>query len=88
MRLTLYGKPGCHLCDDMKAVVRRVIAQLPAQATASGITIDERDISDDRTLLERYGLEIPVLMIDGMKVAKYRISETELRRAIEGRVKF
>jgi hypothetical protein len=79
VRLTIYSKPGCHLCDEMKDLVRRVIAQDPR------LSLDEIDISTDRDLLDRYGLEIPVLMIDGRKVAKYRVSEEQLRRMLEGR---
>ena len=48
------------------------------------MTVDEIDISTDRELLDRYGLEIPVLLIDGKKVAKYRISEDELTRMLGG----
>ena len=47
--------------------------------------MDEIDISTDRELCDRYGLEIPVLLIDGKKVAKYRISEEELTRMVEAR---
>ena len=78
MRLTIYSKPGCHLCDEMKATVHRV-------ALDPGIAIEEIDISTDPVLMDRYGLEIPVLMIDGKKVAKYRVSEAELRRIVRGR---
>ena len=81
MRLTIYSKPGCHLCDDMKSVVHRVVTQHAEHA----ITIDEIDISTDPDLLDRYGLEIPVLLIEGKKVAKYRVSERELRQMIRGR---
>ena len=81
MRLTIYSKPGCHLCDDMKSLVHRVVTQHGEHA----ITIDEVDISTDPNLFDRYGLEIPVLLIDGKKVAKYRVSEGELRRMIRGR---
>ena len=80
MRLTIYGKPGCHLCDEMKSLVHRVIA-----THAHTITLDEIDISTDAALLDRYGLEIPVLMIDGKKVAKYRVSQAELTRMLTGR---
>ena len=80
MRLTIYSKPGCHLCDEMKALVSRVLSRM-----SRGISLDEIDISTDRELLERYGLEIPVLMIDGRKVAKYRVTEEELTRMIERR---
>jgi hypothetical protein len=79
VRLTIYGKPGCHLCDDMKAIVRRVVAHDP------DLSLDEVDISTDRELSDRYGLEIPVLTIDGRKAAKYRVSEEGLRRLVEGR---
>jgi thiol-disulfide isomerase/thioredoxin len=75
--LTLYSRPGCHLCDEMKAVVQRVIgaAEVPA-------TVEEIDISTDADLEERYGLEIPVLLIDGKKAAKYRVTEGDLARIL------
>ena len=82
MRLTIYSKPGCHLCDEMKSLVYRVAAE---HSNTQDISIDEIDISNDRDLLERHGLEIPVLLIDGKKVAKYRVSEVELTQMISGR---
>lgn len=82
MRLTIYSKPGCRLCDEMKSLVHRVIAQ-PSNDDA--IELEEIDISSDSTLLDRYGLEIPVLLIDGKKVAKYRVSEAELIQMLEAR---
>ena len=80
MRLTIYSRPGCHLCDEMKAVIRRVIQ------SRSDIAIDEIDISTDSGLIERYGLEIPVLLLDGKKIAKYRTTEEALARILESRV--
>ena len=82
MRLTIYSKPGCHLCDEMKSLVQRVTAR---HSEHHAIAVDEIDISSDRLLLDLYGLEIPVLMIDGKKVAKYRVSEEELTRMMEAR---
>jgi glutaredoxin len=76
--LVLYSKPGCHLCDEMKHVVDRVGSRIP-------FTLTVVDISTDRDLLERYGLEIPVLEIDGRKVAKYRISERDLEDTLARR---
>lgn len=78
--LTLYSRPGCHLCDEMKAVVQRA-----TRATTTPITIDEIDISTDPGLEARYGLEIPVLMVDGKKAAKYRVTEEELTRLLKAR---
>jgi glutaredoxin len=82
VRLTIYSKPGCHLCDEMKSLVHRIIAE---QSSDRAIALEEIDISSDSALLDRYGLEIPVLFIDGKKVAKYRVSETELTRMLEAR---
>jgi glutaredoxin len=78
-RLTIYSKPDCHLCHEMKAVVERVARG------RSNASLEEIDISNDAVLLERYGHEIPVLMIDGMRVAKYRVTETELTRMLDRR---
>ena len=82
MRLTIYSKPGCHLCDEMKAVIHRVIA---GRSNRARVVLDDVDISDDPELLELYGIEIPVLLIDGLKVAKYRVSEEQLTRMLLGR---
>ena len=78
--LTLYSRPGCHLCDEMKAVIRRVAQSSPLQ-------LEEIDISTSADLEERYGLEIPVLMVEGKKAAKYRIGEAELRKVLNARAK-
>ena len=77
-RLTLYSRPGCHLCDEMKAVVARLARSMP-------LTVEEIDISTDPELERLYGLEIPVLLVDGKKAAKYRVTEEELRRLLAGR---
>jgi glutaredoxin len=78
--LTIYSRPGCHLCDEMKAAVRRV-----ARWVTAPITIEEIDISTDPDLEARYGLEIPVLLLDGKKVAKYRVSDEDLTRLLRAR---
>lgn len=78
--LTIYSKPGCHLCDDMKATVDRVV-----RSSALPITVEEIDVSTDADLEARYGLEIPVLLIDGKKVAKYRVTDAELTRVLSAR---
>jgi len=76
--LTLYSRPGCHLCDEMKTVINRVAQSTP-------LHLEEIDISSRADLEERYGLEIPVLFVAGKKAAKYRIGEEELRRLLVGR---
>jgi len=80
IRLTIYSRPGCHLCEVMKAAVDRV---LPVVGMA--VAVEEIDISTDPELEARYGVEIPVLVLDGRKVAKYRVSDDELTRMLRGR---
>jgi hypothetical protein len=82
VRLTIYSKPGCHLCDEMKFTVRRVLSRRTAEPA---IFVDEIDISGDPALMDWYGLEIPVLLIDGKKAAKYRVSEQELTQMLDRR---
>jgi glutaredoxin len=77
--LTLYSRPGCHLCDDMKAIVERV-----ARTSTPVPTIEVIDISSDPELEALYGLEIPVLLVNGKKAAKYRVTEDSLRRMLSG----
>jgi len=74
-RVTLYSKPGCHLCDDARVVVERVCADL-------GESYDEISILDDPALLERYGEEIPVTLVDGKQHDFWRVSEARLRAAL------
>ena len=78
--LTLYSRPGCHLCDDMKAIVARL-----AQASAEPVAVEEVDISTDAGLEALYGLEIPVLLVNGKKAAKHSVTEEELRRILQSR---
>ena len=76
--VTIYSRPGCHLCDEMKAVVQKVAQSVP-------LVVEEIDITSDAELEARYGLEIPVLMINGRKAAKYRVTEEQLRLALIAR---
>lgn len=73
--LTLYSRPGCCLCDDMKAIVSEVQAD-----TAFSVT--EIDISTQPELEARFGQDIPVLFINGRKAFKYRLTAGALRRRL------
>jgi glutaredoxin len=78
--VTLYSRPGCHLCDDMKAVVARVAQTIP-------MAVDEIDISTDLELERRYGEQVPVLLVDGRPAAKGRIDDESLLRILAARGK-
>ena len=62
----------------MKAVAERAARMVP-------LTLEEIDVSADAELEKRYGLEVPVLMIEGRKAAKYRVTDTELMRMLRAR---
>jgi hypothetical protein len=74
-RVVLYGKPECHLCDEMKAVVDEVGREI-------AFTLEVVDVNGDPALLERYGHEVPVLAIDGRKAFKVRVDARALRRRL------
>ena len=74
-RVTLYSRPGCHLCDDARTVIERVCADL-------GESYDEVDIDADEALLARYADEIPVTLVDGKQHDFWRVDETRLRSAL------
>jgi thiol-disulfide isomerase/thioredoxin len=71
----VYSRPGCHLCDEMMAVVNRVAQSIP-------LAVEHIDISTDPSLVERFGPDIPVLMVNGKRAAKYRVTEKDLRRIL------
>jgi len=77
-RVTLYSKPGCHLCDDARAVIEQVCAEL-------GESYDEVDITagpDASQLTARYGEEIPVTLVDGRQHDFWRVDPARLRAAL------
>lgn len=76
-RVTLYTRPGCHLCEDARLVVERVCADL-------GEAYEEVDITTDPQLLERFTEEIPVTYVDGRQHDFWRVSEDRLRAALAG----
>jgi glutaredoxin len=74
-RVTVYGKPGCHLCDDAKAVIESVCAEL-------GVGWTEVDINSDPELYARYWEQIPVTLVDGIQHTFWRVDPDRLRAAL------
>lgn len=74
-RITLIGKPGCHLCDDARAVIERVAAD-------EGVEWEELNMLDDPELVARYAEQIPVTLVDGRQHDYWRVDEARLRRAL------
>ncbi len=74
--VVVYSRKGCHLCD----VVKETLAQVQGEADFQW---REVDIDTDPELVEAYGMEVPVVMLDGKKVAKYHLDEAMLLRRLQ-----
>jgi glutaredoxin len=70
--LTLYGKPGCHLCDEARAA----LATLDAE-------VHEVDVSVDPRLHAEYGERIPVVELDGVEVARFHVDLADLKSRLD-----
>jgi len=70
--VTLYGRPGCHLCDDARTVLERVRATRPFRLL-------EVDIETDDALIARYLERIPVVALDGEELFDLYVDEQALR---------
>ena len=74
-RVLLLGRPGCHLCDDARAVVTAVSAEL-------GVAWEERSIEGDADLEQQYAELIPVVLVDGVQHDYWRVDADRLRAAL------
>ena len=73
--VVLYGKPGCHLCEEARALLER-------QERHYQLRIDEVDIRQDPELLRRYDLRIPVIVVEGREEIDTPINQDDLRKAL------
>ena len=74
--VTLYGKPGCHLCDDARGAIEGV------RATHS-FELEEVDITLDPGLYRQYGERIPVVAVDGVELFEFFVDPAELTRSLD-----
>ncbi len=75
-KLVLYGKPGCHLCDEARAEIERVRGDRPFE-------LEQVDITLDPVLNRRYGERIPVLALDGEELFELRVDGDALLQRLE-----
>lgn len=78
--VTLIGKPGCHLCDDAKAVIDDVLERV------SGVDFEEASLEDNPLWGELYGDLIPVVLIDDVEHSHWRVDATAFERALVEKV--
>jgi len=73
----LYSRPGCHLCDDARAVLRRV-------GERTSFAFEEIDVSGVDALELEYGVRIPVVLVDGQERFELTVDEGELASLLGG----
>lgn len=74
--VTLYGKPGCHLCEDARDILLDVRARRPFE-------LIERNIEDDPALFALYAEEIPVVEVEGEVLSRYKVYPDRLEKRLE-----
>ncbi|MDH4112309.1 MAG: glutaredoxin family protein [Actinomycetota bacterium] len=79
MQVTLYTRPGCHLCDDARAVVLAEREQTP-------FSFEEVDIEGSDVLLAEYGIRIPVIVVDGEEAFEYTVEADAFAGIVRPRV--
>ena len=77
--ITLYTRPGCHLCEEAKAVIEPMLGEF-------GARLREVNIDDDAELKRRYGTDIPVVFIGARKAAKHLVDAVKFRRQLRDAV--
>ena len=71
----IYTRPGCHLCDEAKAAIN-------ASGCRGEFSLEEINVDDDEGLRGRYGYDVPVIFINGVKVFKHRVDPREFKRKL------
>ena len=78
MKVTLYTRGGCHLCDEAKQAIE-------SARRRTAFDYEEFDIDSDPRLRQLYNEEVPVIAIDGKKAFKYRVTPAELLKRLAAR---
>ncbi|MFL6229584.1 MAG: glutaredoxin family protein [Pyrinomonadaceae bacterium] len=76
VRVCIYTRPGCHLCEEAKAEMARADC-------ADLFTLEEIDINTDPDLVRCYGYDIPVVTINGAHAFKHRLVAADFRRELQ-----
>ena len=80
MRITLIGKPGCHLCDDARAAIEGVRSELAGEGLI--VELAELDILEDEALARLHSEDIPVVLVGSRRHAIWRVDPVKLAEAI------
>ena len=75
IRIEIYSRPGCHLCDEAKAVIEPFMKDFPLELVVTNVDTDAR-------LRAAYGTEIPVILINGIEAFRHRVDARALERKL------
>jgi 4a-hydroxytetrahydrobiopterin dehydratase len=81
IRVTIYSRPDCHLCDEARRAIEASVRRLSLP-----VVIQEVDIDNDRELMRRYSNDVPVIAIDGEEVFQHAVDEEAFATAVRARV--
>jgi glutaredoxin len=73
--VTIYSRPGCHLCEEAKAQIAPLLAEFRARLT-------EINIDEDADLRAKYDYDVPVIFLGARKAAKHRVDVKQFRRQL------
>lgn len=82
LNVTLYSKPGCHLCDEARAIIEGVL-----EGFTEGVGLVEVDITSDPALQRAYGEEIPVVYVGERRHSQWFVEEDRFRQRVEQAVR-
>lgn len=80
IRLRIYSRKECHLCEEAYAAIDRIASEYPLAVEVIDVDRNPEDAS-------KYGEEVPVVLLEDTKLFKYRVDEQKLRKAVEARLK-
>jgi len=77
-RLTLLGRRGCHLCDELAEALAPLLA-------GTAVALEHQDVDEDAALARRYGHQVPVLLADGAVLCAHRLDPQRVADVLAGR---
>ena len=77
IKVEVFSKEGCHLCEEAKEVINKV-----QKSSQFSFQVEEIDITTDALIYERFKEEIPVIFVNGKKAFKYRVAAEALKKKL------
>ena len=76
IRVEIYSRPGCHLCDEAKAAIEPLARKYPLEITVT-------NVDSNAELRSSYGTEIPVILINGVEACRHRVDAPSFERKLK-----